>query len=270
MNRYRYEAADALGRISQGQLEADSPAAVIAQLRGLGLSALQVEQEQGASTAGGLFSARLSDADLAWTTRQLASLLAAGLPLEGALSATLEQAERKHIAQVLGADFKDNAIELDAEREDVRLTGFAGVPTFNRGNSAHQYAFVNGRPVQDKQILSAIRGAYAETIPQGRYPVAVLSLTLDPALVALVRQAVAAVHGMGAAPDEAGLDEGTRAAIAYARRMPFEHTAITDAEAAAMVAYLGEPGFVAFSVVTALADAECRAALVDLPELAAG
>ncbi|MCM2394886.1 DNA mismatch repair endonuclease MutL [Rhizobium sp. S95] len=87
------------------------------------------------------------------------------------------------IAQVLGSDFRDNAIELDAEREDVRLGGFAGVPTFNRGNSAHQYAFVNGRPVQDKQILSAIRGAYAETIPQGRYPVAVLSLELDPALV---------------------------------------------------------------------------------------
>ncbi len=87
------------------------------------------------------------------------------------------------IAQVLGSDFRDNAIELDAEREDVRLGGFAGIPTFNRGNSAHQYAFVNGRPVHDKQILSAIRGAYAETIPQGRYPVAVLSLELDPALV---------------------------------------------------------------------------------------
>lgn len=87
------------------------------------------------------------------------------------------------IAQVLGADFRDNAIALDAEREDVRLGGFAGLPTFHRGNSAHQYAFVNGRPVQDKQILSAIRGAYAETMPQGRYPVAVLSLTLDPALV---------------------------------------------------------------------------------------
>ena len=87
------------------------------------------------------------------------------------------------MAQVLGAEFKDNAIALDAVREDVGLTGFAGVPTFNRGNSAHQYAFVNGRPVQDKLILSAIRGAYAETIPSGRYPVAVLSLTLDPALV---------------------------------------------------------------------------------------
>lgn len=87
------------------------------------------------------------------------------------------------MAQVLGADFKDNAIEIDALREEVGLKGFAGVPTFNRGNSGHQYAFVNGRPVQDKLILSAIRGAYAETIPAGRYPVAVLSLTLDPALV---------------------------------------------------------------------------------------
>ncbi len=87
------------------------------------------------------------------------------------------------MAQILGADFKDNAIEIDAEREDVTLTGFAGVPTFNRGNSAHQYMFVNGRPVQDKLLLSAIRGAYAETIPHGRYPIAVLSLQLDPALV---------------------------------------------------------------------------------------
>ncbi|WP_337266228.1 DNA mismatch repair endonuclease MutL [Oryzifoliimicrobium ureilyticus] len=87
------------------------------------------------------------------------------------------------MAQVLGSEFKDNAIALDAEREGVRLTGYAGVPTFNRGNSAHQYAFVNGRPVQDKLILSAIRGAYAETIPSGRYPIAVLSITIDPSLV---------------------------------------------------------------------------------------
>ncbi|MGE7371347.1 DNA mismatch repair endonuclease MutL [Neorhizobium sp. NPDC001467] len=87
------------------------------------------------------------------------------------------------MAQILGAEFKDNAIEIDAAREDVTLTGFAGVPTFNRGNSGHQYMFVNGRPVQDKLLLSAIRGAYAETIPSGRYPIAVLSIGLDPALV---------------------------------------------------------------------------------------
>ena len=87
------------------------------------------------------------------------------------------------IAQVIGKEFRDNAIEVEAEREDVSLSGFAGVPTFNRGNAAHQYVFVNGRPVQDRQILSALRAAYAETIPSGRYPVAVLWLTLDPALV---------------------------------------------------------------------------------------
>jgi hypothetical protein len=91
---------------------------------------------------------------------------------------------------------------------------------------------------------------------------------LDAGLVALIRQTVAAVHGMGDAPGEDALDEGTRACLAYARRMPFEHTAITDAEAAAIVAHLDEAGFVAFSVVTALADAECRAELVGLAELA--
>lgn len=87
------------------------------------------------------------------------------------------------MAQVLGRDFRDNAIEIDAAREDVELTGFAGVPTYNRGNSLQQYVFVNGRPVQDKLLLAAIRAAYSETIPSGRYPVAVLSITLDPALV---------------------------------------------------------------------------------------
>ncbi|WJH39129.1 DNA mismatch repair endonuclease MutL [Aliirhizobium terrae] len=87
------------------------------------------------------------------------------------------------MAQVLGSEFKENSIEIEAAREDVSLSGFVGVPTFHRGNSAHQFAFVNGRPVQDKLILSAIRGAYAEQMPAGRYPVAVLSIELDPALV---------------------------------------------------------------------------------------
>ncbi|MGV3550789.1 DNA mismatch repair endonuclease MutL [Rhizobium sp.] len=87
------------------------------------------------------------------------------------------------IAQVIGKEFEENAIAIDAEREGIRLTGFAGLPVFNRGNSAHQFAYVNGRPVSDKLITSALRGAYAETVPSGRHPVAVLDLTLDPALV---------------------------------------------------------------------------------------
>ncbi|MCY6382245.1 DNA mismatch repair endonuclease MutL [Hoeflea prorocentri] len=87
------------------------------------------------------------------------------------------------IRQVLGKDFADNAIAIDAGREAVRLSGFACVPTYNRANSLQQFAFVNGRPVQDKLIMSALRGAYADTIPRGRYPVAVLFIELDPSLV---------------------------------------------------------------------------------------
>lgn len=113
--------------------------------------------------------------------------------------------------------------------------------------------------------LAATNGALAEKYAAFR---SASEGALDAGLVASIRQAVAAVHGMGAAPDESALDEATRACLAYARRMPFEHTAISDDEAAAVVAHLGEAGFVAFSVVTALADAECRAAQVDLPELA--
>ncbi len=113
--------------------------------------------------------------------------------------------------------------------------------------------------------LAATNGALAEKYAAFR---SASEGALDAGLVAFIRQAVAAVHGMGAAPDESALDEATRACLAYARRMPFEHTAISDDEAAAVVAHLGEAGFVAFSVVTALADAECRAALVNLPELA--
>ena len=92
---------------------------------------------------------------------------------------------------------------------------------------------------------------------------------LDARLVGLIRQAIAAVHGIEAAAiDDAALDERARSCVAYARRIPFEHTAITDPEAAAVIAHLGEARFVAFSVVAALADAECRAELVDVPGLA--
>jgi len=87
------------------------------------------------------------------------------------------------IGQILGRDFADNTIAINAVRDGVGLTGYAGVPTFNRGNSLRQFAYVNGRPVLDKLILSAVRAAYADTIPRGRYPVAVLAITIDPAQV---------------------------------------------------------------------------------------
>lgn len=104
MNRYRYEAADASGKVETGHVEADSQSAAFANLRGRGLTALLVQIEGNPQTASShWFTAKLSDNDLAWATRQLASLLGASLPLEAALSATVEQAEKTHIAQTLSA-----------------------------------------------------------------------------------------------------------------------------------------------------------------------
>lgn len=84
-------------------------------------------------------------------------------------------------------------------------------------------------------------------------------------MVALVRHAVFAAHGAAAAEPSG---ECPPAVLAYARRIPFEHTAISDEEAAAVVAEIGEAGYAAFSVVAALADAECRAEKLNLPGLA--
>jgi DNA mismatch repair protein MutL len=84
------------------------------------------------------------------------------------------------LTQILGKDFGDNAIRIDAEREGVRLTGYAGLPTYSRGNAQQQFLFVNGRPVKDRLLQGALRGAYADFLARDRHPVAALYLDLDP------------------------------------------------------------------------------------------
>ncbi len=84
------------------------------------------------------------------------------------------------VAQVLGLDFIENAMPIDAVREGVRLAGFAGLPTFHRANALSQYFFVNGRPVRDKLLLSALRGAYADVLARDRHAVVALFIELDP------------------------------------------------------------------------------------------
>lgn len=87
------------------------------------------------------------------------------------------------IARVIGADFTGNALVLDTEREGLRLTGLAGLPTYSRGAAVAQFLFVNGRPVQDRMLLGALRAGYADVLPAGRHPAAVLFLGCDPARV---------------------------------------------------------------------------------------
>ncbi|WP_157017075.1 DNA mismatch repair endonuclease MutL [Mesorhizobium xinjiangense] len=96
---------------------------------------------------------------------------------------TGENGALNRLAKVLGAEFPKNAIAIDAEREGVRLSAQVSTPAYTRANSLQQYAFVNGRPVRDKQISAALRAAYADVLPRDRFPVAALFLTLDPALV---------------------------------------------------------------------------------------
>ena len=105
MPSYQYEAADATGRVEHGLVEAESERNARQILRGRGLLPLTVQSAGNSRSSGwsGIFSPRLNDTELAWLTRQLAGLLAARLPLDHALSASLEQAESRHMAQIVAA-----------------------------------------------------------------------------------------------------------------------------------------------------------------------
>ncbi len=99
------------------------------------------------------------------------SLRMAGTPLS-------EDGRLVRLSKVLGDDFGANAVSVDKEREGIVLSGYAGLPTFSRGNSAHQYLFVNGRPVRDRLLHGAVRGAYQDFLARDRHPVVALYVDL--------------------------------------------------------------------------------------------
>jgi len=82
------------------------------------------------------------------------------------------------LADILGADFRANAVEIHGERNGVAVEGFAGLPTLTRANALGQYLFVNGRPVRDKLLIGVVRGAYADYLPRDRHPIVALFVTL--------------------------------------------------------------------------------------------
>jgi DNA mismatch repair protein MutL len=94
-----------------------------------------------------------------------------------------EDGQLRRLARALGRDFPENALRLEAQREGFRISGFAGLPTFHRGTSAGVHLAVNGRPVRDKLLLSAVRGAYADVVPSDRHPVLFLDVACEPRLV---------------------------------------------------------------------------------------
>ena len=155
--------------------------------------------------------------DVAFTLRD-EERLALRLPaiaadlLRDPAAATLER-----LGAIMGRDFADNAARLDAMRESVRLTGFAGLPTLNRATSTQQFLFVNGRPVKDRLIIGAIRGAYQDFLARDRHPMVALFVDLPAEEVDVnVHPAKAEVRFRDAALVRGLIVSAIRAALAEA------------------------------------------------------
>ena len=94
---------------------------------------------------------------------------------------TGDDPRRARLAALLGREFAENSIPIDAERGGFRLTGLVGLPTLNRGLPRDQYLVVNGRPVRDRLLVGAVRGAYQDVLARDRHPVVALFVDGPPA-----------------------------------------------------------------------------------------
>ncbi len=122
---------------------------------------------------------------LAMAKHEIAFMLSSGgrKMLNLAAEAPGEPGRLKRLAAIMGREFGDNALAINAERDGARVSGFAGLPTYNRGLPDKQFLFVNGRPVRDKLIVGAVRGAYADFLARDRHPAVALFLDLPAQMV---------------------------------------------------------------------------------------
>src|SRR5204863_252963 len=84
------------------------------------------------------------------------------------------------LGEILGAEFRANAVAVQGGREGLAVEGYAALPTYSKGNGLSQYLFVNGRPVRDRLMLGAVGGAFADYLPRDRHPVVALFVSVDP------------------------------------------------------------------------------------------
>ncbi len=140
-----------------------------------------------------------------------------------ALSTQVDEALPTRVAQIVARELKDNAVEIDLERDtphgEMRLTGLAGLPTYNRGVADHQYLFVNGRPVKDRLLTGAVRGAYSDMLARDRHAVLALFLEIPPQEVDVnVHPAKTEVRFRDAAAVRGFIVSGLRKALATGDR----------------------------------------------------
>ena len=134
-----------------------------------------------------------------------------------AQSGDLFDAVLGRLRSILGSEFAENAVALDYEREGLSLHGYASLPTYSRGAAIGQYLFVNGRPVKDRLLLGAVRGAYFDFLSRDRHPVVSLFIECDPTLVDVnVHPAKAEVRFRDPAAARSLIVSGLRHALANA------------------------------------------------------
>ncbi len=226
----RVRGADGWSRIvDNGRLEGEGPAALPPGTR------IRVERlfEKVPARRKFMRSARAEYAACVDVVRRLAMArpdIAFTLEHDGRRSIGVQGGEDRptRVAALTDRALIDNSVAIDFVREGVRLGGVAGLPTFNRGVADHQYLFVNGRPVKDRLLAGAVRGAYADVLARDRHPVVALfidvptdavDVNVHPAKTevrfrepALIRGMI--VSGLRRALDEAGHRSAQRPAEA--------------------------------------------------------
>lgn len=149
-------------------------------------------------------------------------------------------ARLERLGAILGKEFRENALEIDAEREGLTLTGYAGLPTYSRGNAMQQYLFVNGRPVKDRLLTGAVRGAYQDYLARDRHPSLALFLDVPASFVDVnVHPAKAEVRFKDAGLVRGLIVSSLRHALAGAGHRA--STTVADAALGAMRPHTGSP-----------------------------
>lgn len=181
-------------RVSGGKVEPLRPAALsggtVAELRDLfhatpaRLKFMRSDRAESMAIADVVKRLAMAEPFVAFTLRDVSGGGEGRVTLRAdACTGDLFDALHGRLARIIGADFAENALKIEAEREGITLTGYAALPTYSRGSATTQFLFVNGRPVRDKLLYGALRGAYADFLSRDRYPAAVLFLDCDPQLV---------------------------------------------------------------------------------------
>lgn len=147
-----------------------------------------------------------------------------------------EDALADRLGQLVARELPDNSVTIHFERGALRLRGLAGLPTYNRGVSDHQYLFVNGRPVKDRLLVGAVRGAYSGLLARDRHAVLALFLDLPHEEVDVnVHPAKTEVRFRDAAGVRGFIVSGLRQALSTGDRRSVQYAA-----SAAMARWVGE------------------------------